>query len=148
MCMIVDVNIAQRALIEENDPDFGEIHESLFTHMMPNAKIVYGGYLTTEYNRSARIRRIVAQLDRAGRARQVRDEPVNRESESVQNSGVCRSNDVHIIALARVGHVRLLCSHDQALHSDFTNHLLLSGPRGKVYQNRSHTALLRRFCGQ
>lgn len=146
MCMIVDANIAHRTLLEENDPDFGEIHESLFANTMPNAKLVYGGHLTTEYNRSDRLRRIVAQLDRAGRARQIKDDPVNRESVQVENSGLCRSNDFHIIALARIGHVRLLCSLDQALHTDFTNHLLLSKPRGKVYQNRTHAALLRRFC--
>lgn len=148
MCMIVDANIAHRALIEENDPDFGEIHDSLFSNVMPHAKIVYGGHLTTEYNQSNKLRRIVAQLDRAGRARQMENLPVDQEADRVERTGLCQSDDFHIIALARVSRVRLLCSHDQALHADFTNRLLLAWPRGKVYQNRTHKALLRTFCGR
>jgi hypothetical protein len=144
--MIVDINIAHKALLRDNDPDFRDIYASLFTGKMPNAKIVYGGHLTTEYIRSNALRRILIQLDRAGRARRVDDKSVNQEAAVVTNSGLCRSDDQHIIALARVGNVRLLCSHDTNLHTDFKNKDLLSNPRGKVYQNSSHNELLRIAC--
>jgi len=146
MCMIVDVNIAHKVFFFADDADFGEIHESLFTDKKPHAKIVFGGYLGVEYGRSGKIRRIIVELSRAGRARKIDDNAVNQEQAQLEGSGLCRSDDPHIIALARVSSVRLLCSHDVNLHVDFTNHLLLSNPRGKVYQNRSHSNLLRRFC--
>lgn len=146
MCMIVDVNIAHKALLNENDPDFKDIHASLFTDRIANAKIVYGGHLTVEYSRNNAVRRIVIQLDRAGRARRVNDDSVNQEQIQVQDSGLCRSDDEHIIALARVSNTRLLCSNDINLHTDFTNQRLLNNPRGKVYQNPSHNNLLLRFC--
>lgn len=146
MCMIVDVNIASRVFLVPEDPDFCEVHESLFTDKMPDAKIVFGGHLGVEYGKSGKIRKMVVELSRAGKAVRIDDDTVNKEQVEVANSGLCCSNDSHIIALARVSAVRLLCSHDRNLHTDFTNHLLLSNPRGKVYQNRSHTNLLRRFC--
>lgn len=146
MCMIVDVNVASKVFFLPEDPDFCEVHESLFTGKMPNAKIVFGGHLGVEYSQSGKIRKMVLQLAAAGKAMRIDDHAVNNEQVQIANSGLCRSDDPHIIALARVSAVRLLCSHDRNLHSDFTNHLLLSNPRGKVYQNRSHTNLLRRFC--
>jgi hypothetical protein len=145
MCMIVDVNVANKVFLP-NDPDFGEVHDSLFTGKMPNSKIVFGGHLGVEYGRSSRLRRLVVGLSRAGKAMRINDDAVNRETAVVEDTGLCRSDDPHIIALARVSAVRLLCSHDKDLHGDFTNHLLLAKPRGKVYQNRSHNNLLRRFC--
>lgn len=143
MCMIIDVNVAIKVFLP-NDPDFSEVHESL--HKMPNSQIVFGGHLGVEYGRSPKIRRLVLGLARAGKAKRVDDDAVNKVATEVANTGLCRSDDPHIIALAKVSTVRLLCSHDRDLHADFTNHLLLSKPRGKVYQNRSHGDLLRQFC--
>lgn len=145
MCMIIDVNVAIK-VFSPNDPDFSEIHESLFTAKMPNSHIVFGGHLGVEYGRSPKIRRLVLGLARAGKAKRVDDEAVNKVATEVANTGLCRSDDPHIIALARVSKVRLLCSHDRDLHTDFTNQHLLSNPRGKVYQTRRHGNLLRRFC--
>jgi hypothetical protein len=59
---------------------------------------------------------------------------------------LCRSNDLHIIALARVARVGLLCSRDQALADDFTNRTLIANPRGRVYKYARHRTLLPQFC--
>lgn len=146
MCMIVDVNIAHRVLLSDNDVDFGHVHTSLFGNKKPRAKLVYGGKLADEYSRNGALRRIVLQLNSAGRARRIADDVVTEEALSVSESGSCRSNDAHIIALARLTDVRLLCSQDNDLHADFTNAQLLSKPRGKVYQNSSHRHLLMQHC--
>ena len=146
MCLIIDVNVAHKILLMSDDPDFRDVHECLFTSKMPHARIAHGGKLTREYLHSHKIRRVLVELDRAGRAWKVDDELVEREVEWVLESGLCESDDEHIIGLARVSHVRLLCSHDQALHIDFTNKALLDKPRGKVYQTRKHKRLLRKFC--
>jgi hypothetical protein len=119
---------------------------SLFKNKKPMARLVYGGKLVDEYNKNLAVRRMLAVLDRAGRTRRVDDDSIEKEIDMVTRIGSCISNDKHIIALARAGNVRLLCSHDKALHTDFTNKALLDKPRGNVYQNRRHKKLLERFC--
>ncbi len=147
MCLIIDINIAQKVLLTDNDPDFGLVHACLFIGKPHNARLVYGGKkFLEEYSKNHSVTKIVAQLDRAGKALKIDDALVNNEEEMIRISGLCTSNDEHIIALARVSNVRLLCSHDIPLHSDFTDKNLLDTPRGKVYQNTSHKDLLKRFC--
>ena len=70
-------------------------------------------------------------------------EVVNAEESLVVSTGLCVSDDPHIIALARVSGARTLCSNDNNLHTDFKNQRLLSHPRGGVYQNANHGHLLR-----
>ncbi len=143
MCLIVDANVATKVLAAEPSPDFAPVHEAL---LAGRAKIVYGGLLTNEYARLGAVRRFVAQLDRAGRARQLPRGAVDTETARLAAAGQCRSNDHHVIAIARLGGVRLLCSRDQALHADFTDKALVDDPRGNVYQNPTHTHLIRRHC--
>lgn len=65
---------------------------------------------------------------------------VSEEEDIVKKS--CKSNDNHIIALARVSNCRLLFSQDKPLHADFTNLKLVPSPKGKVYQSAKHEHLL------
>ena len=146
MCIIVDMNVAHRVFLRENDPDFAPVHESLFGTSKPKASIVYGGQLLREYAGNNAVRRVIAILDRAARARRVTDDAVDAETTSLCSAGQCVSDDEHIIALARISGVRLLCSHDRQLHRDFTSKHLIDSPRGKVYQNASHVTLIRTFC--
>ena len=147
MCLIVDINVANKVLLVSDDPDFMDVHICLFTNSNPRGSLVYGGKLMDEYSKSREIIKKLVELDRAGRARRVDDDLIDEEMEWIIQSGLCKSNDGHIIALARVGRVRLLCSHDRDLHADFTNKELLNKPRGKVYQRPTHRNLLSRFCG-
>ncbi len=147
MCLIIDINIASRILTTENDPDFGVVRACLFTGKPYNARLVYGGTkFLKEYSKNNSVFRMIATLDRAGKAFKIDDAQVDDEEQTIKLSGLCNADDEHIIALARVSNVRLLCSHDTGLHGDFTDKSLLDAPRGKVYQNTSHNDLLRRFC--
>jgi hypothetical protein len=148
MCIIIDVQLAHKVFREEKDPDeeFKPIRDGLLSAQRGYIKLIYGGQLAVEYQRDNGILRFVLQLQAAGRARRVPDDEVNAETSFVCDMGYCKSDDEHIIALARVSGARLLCSHDQALHADFTDKRLLDGPRGKVYQCSEHKGLLREFC--
>jgi len=147
VCVIVDINIAGRVLLAEDDPDFAHLHRCLFTNTRPQVRLVYGGKLVEEYNRVAMFRQAIVHLDRAGRARRIDDLLIEREVELLVRARACRSNDVHIVALARVAGARVLCSDDRDLHADFTDPRLLSHPRGKIYRNARHRGLLRQPCG-
>lgn len=147
MCLIVDTNVAHKILLRRDDPDFRDVHARLFAVKQPTAALVFGGRLAREYAGNDSIRRVVLALERNGAAIRVSDALVEEETASAVASGLCRSDDEHIIGLARAANVRLLCSHDRDLHVDFTNSTLLSNPGGKVYQTRRHRPLLREFCG-
>ena len=124
-----------------------QLRSALFGTRGPIARVAYGGRLKTELLKSATLRKALVLLDRAGRAIAVDDLEVERETKWVEDTGLCRSNDSHVIGLARAGNVRLLCSLDRDLHADFTNKSLIDNPRGKVYKNdAAHLPLLRRFC--
>ena len=56
---------------------------------------------------------------------------ITAETERLRNSGACKSNDEHVIALAIISGARLLYSHDRGLQVDFKS--LLPGLTGKVF---------------
>ncbi len=144
MCLIIDVNWVHHVHPTPN-VDGAPIREAL---LAGRARLVYGGKLAQEYrDGSGDFRRWLVRLDQAGRALKVPDSDVDRATEELVRGGAYVSDDPHVIALAQVSRVRLLCSSDGALHTDFTNHLLLS-PRGSVYQRAEHTHLIDEHCGR
>lgn len=141
MLLIVDANCAPSTLCNAPHADYRPVLAALLTG---KKKIVIGGSKQkTEYQKLAAVWKFLRSLDQAGRAQLIPDSQVDVEELHVKQQLVIASDDPHILALARVSGARLLCSHDQALHADFCNALIISNPRGKVYQNASHAKLLR-----
>ena len=145
MCLIVDVNIAHKVLISKDDSDFFPVREALFTTKKPPATLVYGGKLYIE-NTNRECRLAIQELDRAGRTRLISSMKIEAEVLKLEELRLCRSNDIHILALARVANVRLLCSQDEALAKDFTSKEIIDKPRGNVYRKASHHRLIVKHC--
>jgi predicted nucleic acid-binding protein len=147
VCLIVDTNLAAVVFAAPPDEDFAPILDWL---QKRDGCLVLGGHLSAELLRVEAARRWLIQLKRAGRSREIPREQVEQEEATVLATGLCCSNDSHVIALARVSGARTLCTRDKALHRDFKHPGLLSGPRGSIYQNRHHERLLRhsRSCGR
>lgn len=141
MCLIIDANIASLVFSAEPHEDFRPVWDAL---QHGRAVAVHGGRLTDEYMKLTRIRRLLLELGRRGALRKIDDGPVNAATNDFAGKAI-RSDDPHILALAQVSTVRLLCSHDQDLHVDFTNPSLLR-PRGSVYQTNEHIHLIARHC--
>lgn len=141
MCLILDVNIVHRVFPQPSQ-DFIPIFDSL---SKKRARIAYGGHLKTEYRALHKFWRILVELDRGGSARPVDDNRVQQETDRLRREDGCCSDDHHIIALALVSGVRLLCSEDRELHADFKNRSLLNPP-GSIYQDASHAHLVRQHC--
>jgi hypothetical protein len=142
MPLIVDANTAALVFTPQPSDDFRPVHVALFTGV---AVAVYGGKLAREYAAMRKHSRLLAELDRNGTLQKVSDADVDRATQRVCNESCCTSNDEHIIALARISRVRLLCSNDQDLHNDFTNPKILR-PAGHVYQRPAHRHLIREHC--
>jgi hypothetical protein len=141
MCVIIDVNLAFCIFASAPEADFRPVFEWLHAPDK-NGCLVFGGKLSKELSNRIASRRYLRALLQAGRAYQIPDATVQSEEQQVTASGHCRSDDPHVVALARVSGARTLCSHDRALHQDFRNSDLISKPRGRVYQNETHAHLL------
>jgi predicted nucleic acid-binding protein len=140
MCLIVDANLAGLVFSSPPHSDFVPVLDWL---QQRDGCLVVGGHLANELSRMEKARRFVVQLQRAGIARLVAEEEVEREEAEVTATGLCESNDSHVVALARVSGARTLCTHDKALQRDFRNARLVAKPRGSVYQRPAHAKLLR-----
>jgi len=143
MCIIVDVNLASEILPPTPSADLEPIYRAIENH---SATLVYGGKLRREYERTTKFRRWLMVLDRQGSARYVSDSLVDAETQALIRNGQCVSDDQHIIALARIGGARLLCTNDDDLATDFRNPALISKPRGNIYRRPEHSNLIRIHC--
>ena len=142
MCVIVDANVAALFFCRQH-ANYEHLIRAVFCG---KCCLIYGGQLKREYSIMTSVMSVVLTLDRAGRARAVADDPVDTATAALVRSKRCSSDDEHIIALASVGHCRLLCTNDGPLEQDFTAAALLSAPRGNVYKRPSHRPLIRKHC--
>jgi hypothetical protein len=140
VCVVVAANLASIIFRVPPDNDFIPVLE-WFTQK--GGCLVYGGKLADELWRIESARRFVRVLQQAGRAILIEKAKLEIEEMNLSRAKLCQSNDLHVIALARVSGARTLCSHDTVLHKDFKNPRLISKPRGSVYQNARHKRLLR-----
>jgi hypothetical protein len=101
-----------------------------------------GGRLKRELHAVSAFRKLYQTLVLAGRLYQYEDRVVDEAEEDARTDRNLRSDDPHIIALARISGSRLLFSRDRDLHHDFGNPKLLE-PRGRIYQRATHRRLLR-----
>jgi hypothetical protein len=144
MSIIVDANCSADAMRLDPAPDFAPI---IAAFVGGTAKLTYGGTkLLSEYRRVGAAWRFLLMLDRAGKSRKINDVLVDAEQDRISSSMDLRSDDPHVLALARISGARLLCSRDGDLHQDFRNADIISRPRGFVYQDASHRHLIRKCC--
>ena len=131
--MIVDANVLGMFLLQPRNPDTAPIHEWLQRGW---GSIVYstGGQFDTDI--VSRNRERLAGLVRAGRARLVPWERVESHQAGFKN---IRSDDSHVLALARAAGVRLLYTRDGRLRRDFRDGQLIGGA---IYRDRRDAGLL------
>jgi hypothetical protein len=144
VCLIID-NCLAHILTDRNcSPTFLPIREAVFE--LGTARIVYGGQLRREYEKNNKLKKLLISLDRAGRADKISDKDVDLVTQNLLRAGRCKSNDHHIIALAKVSGTRLLCTDDKDLQKDFRDPTLISSPRGNVYTSKKHKRLILKHC--
>lgn len=143
MCIIVDANKLGKFLAEPPDADAAPVRRWL-DRSSGSGVLVYstGGKFAKEVSPKARDK--LANYARAGKARLVPADRLAEEEERLQASGRLRSDDAHVLALARQSRARVLFTADQDLIADFTDHRLIANPRGKVYSGAPNADLLTR----
>jgi len=140
MCLIIDANLAGVVFSSPPSQDFAPVIDWL---LKKDGCLILGGHLGIELGRLEKAQYFIQGLLRAGRAKLIPDAQISPEETAVRASGHCVSNDSHVVALARASGARTLCTHDKDLQKDFTNHRLISKPRGSIYQRKEHARLLR-----
>lgn len=99
--------------------------------------LVVGGHLRRELGEYRRFEVWLKTAIQFGRARQVNDTQVDQETSSVSSQEI-RSDDPHVLALARISGARLLFTNDRDLQSDFRDRNIISGTRGRIYTTIEH----------
>ena len=82
--------------------------------------------------------RWLQQALQTGSAISVANHRVDVTTEELSRENICKSDDAHVLALARVSGARLLFTNDQALQSDFGNPQIIGGVRGRIYTTLVH----------
>ena len=141
MCIIVDTNRLGAFLADPPDDDSRPIHKWVERGA---GSIVYstGGRFAQEIQGRAKTK--LANYVRAGRAKLIPGSLFTDDARNLKARADLRSDDPHVLALARAAGVRLLYTGDGDLISDFTNKRLIDRPRGKVYSGARNAGLLTR----
>lgn len=139
MCIIVDADRLGTFLADPVHEDAAPIREWLDRR---GGRIVYstGGKFAHEIGRRLRIK--LADYVRAGKAAYV--PPERFVDDEIALRPMIRSNDPHVLALARATGVRLLYTGDGNLGRDFKDKRFIDRPRGKVYSRAGNADLLTR----
>ena len=149
MCAIVDANVGHEVFGDAQSDAGRYFFEWL--NRANGGRLAIGGKLREELCSNRNFLRWLSVAGRLGRTINVSDDHVDVETESLRTQGICRSNDEHVLALARLSGARLLFTNDQALQTDFRNRAIIGGVRGRIYTTRErsdvrrdHRDLLRR----
>ena len=139
MCIIVDTNRLGAFLAEPADEDSRPIRKWLDRGA---GSIVYstGGGFKKEIR--GRVKAKLADYVRAGRAKLIPESRFVADERNLKACPELRSDDPHVLALARAAGVRLLYTADDNLISDFKDKRIISQPRGKVYSGAHNAGLL------
>ena len=137
MCIIVDANRMGDFLADPPGDDAAPIRRWLDTG---RGSVVYSTAGKFAQEIGGRARQRLLRYSQAGMARLVPEERFIDDQNTLQ--GQVRSDDPHVLALARVTGVRLLYTGDTALIADFKDKAFLNKPRGKIYSGVANANLL------
>lgn len=141
MCIIVDAKRLGAFLSDPANEDAAPIRDWLDRR---GGRIVYstGGAFATEVGRGTRAKLLA--YAQAGKAQFVSADRFVDDERSLRERTDLRSDDPHVLALARWARVRLLYTADANLIADFKSKRLIDRPRGKVYSRAANARLLTR----
>lgn len=148
MCAIIDNDVSHQVFgANPTEPGL------LFRNWLGRSNggiIVAGGRLFRELIQNPNFRSFFEARQQAGRAIRIPDLVVDAAEDALESMDT-RSNDKHVLALARISGARLLFTNDRDLQDDFRNRNIIGGTRGRIYTtlqssgiSRTHRNLLNR----
>ncbi|MBI4954336.1 MAG: hypothetical protein HY908_20095 [Myxococcales bacterium] len=143
MCVIIDANRFAEAVAQPPASAYRPLIDWLLLPRSDGVAVFGGSKYAEELRRAPSAQRFFVKLVQAGRAKPIAG--VDAEADAVRAR--CVSDDEHIVALARLSGARVVCTEDGDLMSDVRDPRLLARPRGRVYRNAGHRALLHHDAG-
>ena len=134
MCAIVDANVAFEVFGRKRTPAGMRFQDWLDGGQ---GQLVVGGRVLDELVRNRNFERWLLEARRlSGRVRQVGSARIRQREDDLVRSGLLRSDDEHVVALALESGARLLYTNDNALMKDFKNPKIVARPHGKIYTTK------------
>ena len=140
MCIIIDTNKMSAFLKDHSSVDMEPIHTWLSKRWGPLVYTAYGKY--GEELKSVKNR--FQEYARSGRVHLVDKSKIIPEENKLQTIKLHKSNDIHILALARASGARLLYTEDKTLMADFKKKEIIDKPRGSIYSSAKNKNLLKK----
>lgn len=134
MCAIVDANRWHEVFSPKRTDAGAAFHKWLSSK---RGFAVLGGKLRREIANGVERMRQVQGLLQKGMVAPTPDARVDDETKRIERSGGFRSDDPHILALARVSGARLLYTNDRDLQNDFKSAEFVAD--GKIYSTLETT---------
>ena len=132
MCIILDAN--RWGDFSNQKEDMKPIHKWLEKQ---NGKLVYSDHSKIQQELNQLQKNNLVEYRRAGKALLVPGKQVEEKVKEIKKEHELKSDDSHILGLAKASHATVLCTKDKKLHQDF-KHII----KGKIYQNKKHQHLL------
>ncbi len=138
MCIIID-SCRMGDFLNPKHQDSAPIREWL----KAGGRMVYSisGGFSDEIGNSPSYKERLTVYSNSGRAHLIPGELFADDEKKLKKIGI-RSNDPHVLALARFTRTRLLYTNDPKLIKDFKDRNFLKDPRGKVYKTAKNSDLL------
>ena len=134
MCAIVDANVAFEVFGRKRTPAGMRFRDWLDGG---RGELVVGGRVLDELVRNRNFERWLLEARRlSGRVRQVSRVRIRQRENDLVRSGLLRSDDEHVVALALESGARLLYTNDGRLQRDFKNPAVIPGLTGRIYTSR------------
>ena len=130
MCAILDASVVSQ-VFGKKCPPAGKAFFDWIAYR--HGRLIVGGKLDRELSRNGTFKAWIRDALLSGKAVRLDGRRVNQLAEKLKSEESCRSNDQHVIALARLSGARLLYSNDRKLNNDFMNPRLVPPPFGDVY---------------
>ena len=139
MCIIVDANRMSKFLSKPKNEDV----EPIYKWVNGPGRLVYStGGKFRELGRPTRQK--LARLAQTGQAKHIPASSFEKEERQFENNNEVRSDDYHILALAKVSGTRILYTNDSKLQSDFKDRRIIN-PKGRIYTRGSNADLLHKY---
>lgn len=127
MCVIIDANVVPSIFDQNRQTPSGKL---LLDWIAKGRSVIYGGRLKKELLQITSFKQWAFEAHKKGLLKDIEEDKIRPEIERLKKQTL-KSNDSHIIALAKVSETKLLYSKDQDLQTDFKD--LIKKPKGKVY---------------
>lgn len=137
--IIIDNNFIHKVF--EKRKDCSELWRSMFGISNRHITMILGGKLKREMFAQRQKLETFTAWARAGKLITIPCDKVDNE-EVIVTALQIRSDDPHVLALARIGCARVLCTDDEALSQDFRDERIIPKPKGKIYKSDSSRSVL------